>query len=347
MEDSVGTKYEIVKLKTPSAADSAATKDYVDNNAGGDASDWATFSATTDVDMNSNRMTNLADATAGTDALNRNTADGRFLRRDGNNSMSGKINMSGNNITNVGGTGDPKFDVATKEYVQNNATGGSSLYYNVKDNGATGDGSTDDTSAINSTITQADNNGGGTVYFPVGDYNITEVEITANNITLLGEGAKSRLLGDLQANDADKLGVHHMTIFRGSIDMLGNNIHMSDIRMDRGGETTPNHTFAKITNDVKITNFDFDLTGPCDVQDGMLTNGVINNPNGDSCHIKNSVAATLTSIAFYGSGTAVVIGNGLINTTGVVLVGCQGNNYTIGNDTGNVKVPSDANNFYG
>jgi hypothetical protein len=64
------------------------------------------------------RIKNLGDATNGTDALNRNTADGRFLRVDGTNSMNANMNMSGNNIININGTNESKFDVANKDYVQ-------------------------------------------------------------------------------------------------------------------------------------------------------------------------------------------------------------------------------------
>jgi len=46
----------------------------------------------------------------------------------------------------------------------------SKLYYNVKDYGALGDGTTDDTEAIQETINTVFANGGGVVYFPIGIY---------------------------------------------------------------------------------------------------------------------------------------------------------------------------------
>jgi hypothetical protein len=48
----------------------------------------------------------------------KSTSDGRFLRLDGNNSMNGNIDMSGNNIVNINNNnGDPKDHVATQDDV--------------------------------------------------------------------------------------------------------------------------------------------------------------------------------------------------------------------------------------
>jgi hypothetical protein len=64
---------------------------------------------------------------------------------------------------------------------------------NVKDYGAVGDGSTDDTSAIQAAFTAAVANGGGTVYFPdtASFYKVTStvnIAATANSVTILGDG---------------------------------------------------------------------------------------------------------------------------------------------------------------
>lgn len=44
------------------------------------------------------------------------------------------------------------------------------MTFNVRDFGAVGDGATDDTEAIQAAIDAAEAAGGGTVYFPAGDY---------------------------------------------------------------------------------------------------------------------------------------------------------------------------------
>lgn len=65
----------------------------------------------------------------------------------------------------------------------------SGMFYNVKDPayGAEGDGSTDDTAAIQAAIDAAEV-GGGVVFFPPGTYKITDSLTIENDLTLLGCG---------------------------------------------------------------------------------------------------------------------------------------------------------------
>lgn len=66
----------------------------------------------------------------------------------------------------------------------------SGIFYNVKSSsyGAVGDGSTNDTSAIQAAITDADVHGGGVVYFPFGTYRITSHLSVPSDVQLLGGG---------------------------------------------------------------------------------------------------------------------------------------------------------------
>ncbi|MEV6155791.1 glycosyl hydrolase family 28 protein [Nonomuraea sp. NPDC052129] len=61
---------------------------------------------------------------------------------------------------------------------------GALAVFNVKDYGATGNGSTNDTSAINSAITAANTAGGGTVQFPSGTYKSANTIHMKSNVTL-------------------------------------------------------------------------------------------------------------------------------------------------------------------
>ena len=62
----------------------------------------------------------------------------------------------------------------------------------VKDFGAVGDGVTDDTAAIQAAITAVGTSGGGTVYFPAGQYNITSgLTIAYSFVQLKGDGRNS------------------------------------------------------------------------------------------------------------------------------------------------------------
>lgn len=67
-----------------------------------------------------------------------------------------------------------------------------SLVLNVKDYGATGNGSTDDTSAINSAIAAANTAGGGTVFFPKGTYIVSsQLTTLGGNVAVSGVGGNS------------------------------------------------------------------------------------------------------------------------------------------------------------
>ena len=71
----------------------------------------------------------------------------------------------------------------------------SGLPYSVKWFGAKGDGTTDDTAAIQAAISATQAAGGGAVWFPAGTYHITDtLNITAGGVTLQGSGTGSTVL---------------------------------------------------------------------------------------------------------------------------------------------------------
>jgi hypothetical protein len=59
---------------------------------------------------------------------------------------------------------------------------------NVRDYGAVGDGTADDTTAIQAAINAANGVGGGTVYLPRGEYKISSALTIYNHIALVGDG---------------------------------------------------------------------------------------------------------------------------------------------------------------
>lgn len=80
-----------------------------------------------------------------------------------------------------------------------NAVPKSSLVFNVKDYGALGNGSADDTTSIQNAINAAQTAGGGTVLFPAGTYMVTPtsspaLSITADGIKLVGTARKKSII---------------------------------------------------------------------------------------------------------------------------------------------------------
>ena len=83
--------------------------------------------------------------------------------------------------------------------------GAATGFSNVKDFGAVGNGTTDDTAAINSAL-----QGGGAVYFPAGTYRVTS-QITVENkgLHMYGDGQASRILFDPSTSGANFLDLRY------------------------------------------------------------------------------------------------------------------------------------------
>lgn len=79
----------------------------------------------------------------------------------------------------------------------------SKIVTNVKDFGAVGDGTTDDTAAIQAAIDAVDNAGGGTITVPTGIYKITSMLTMAGHSTLQGASVHGSVLTVDGATDFD------------------------------------------------------------------------------------------------------------------------------------------------
>lgn len=81
------------------------------------------------------------------------------------------------------------------------AIAGLDCFFNVKDPlyGAVGDGTTDDTTAIQAALTAASAAGGGIVYMPAGTYKTSAVLTMAQTVSLLGSGSRSTLINQSHA----------------------------------------------------------------------------------------------------------------------------------------------------
>lgn len=99
-------------------------------------------------------------------------------------------------LTNAGAK-DFKVDIAgTPTTLREAFATVGAAFVNVKseDYGAVGDGSNNDTSAIQSALDAASAAGGGTVYFPTGTYRTTSALTVAANVSLLGAGPAASIV---------------------------------------------------------------------------------------------------------------------------------------------------------
>lgn len=64
-------------------------------------------------------------------------------------------------------------------------------WFSVKDFGARGDAATDDTAAVQAAITACGAAGGGVVFFPEGEYRVSQITITSSRVQLRGCGDSS------------------------------------------------------------------------------------------------------------------------------------------------------------
>lgn len=83
---------------------------------------------------------------------------------------------------------------------------GTGDFFNVKSFGATGDGTTDDSAAINAAIEAANSAGGGTVYFPYGTYRLLSAITSLNDrgvrlLGVYGDGLMTTGVGAVLVND--------------------------------------------------------------------------------------------------------------------------------------------------
>ena len=76
------------------------------------------------------------------------------------------------------------------------------FFYNIKEMGAKADGVTSDTKVINKAIEEAAASGGGTVYFPAGNYLSGSLHLKSNISLFLEQGAT--LIASSDSNDFDK-----------------------------------------------------------------------------------------------------------------------------------------------
>ena len=161
-------------------------------------------------------------------------------------SAAGVVSIGTPLAVSSGGTGSASATGAqTALQYQTSSTGGVARTYQakmgdiicVKDFGAKGDGSTDDTAAIQAAITAAAANNGGRLYFPKGTYNVTSISITSNDIGIEGDGSEiSAIVGTTVTNNTS------VVSFVGTLGSIINHPYVRKISIGRSNSPTPGST---------------------------------------------------------------------------------------------------------
>jgi len=138
----------------------------------------------------------------------------------------------------------------------NDLPGGS---INVKDYGAVGDGNTDDWSAIQNAINFVGNAGGGVVFFPHGNFAITNTLVVPSYVTIEGSGMGATTISALSGffpQDANLIALENLNGTGYTSGAMGEQITIRDIKLDCTGMPTPsgNGTGRGIANG-NVNNF--------------------------------------------------------------------------------------------
>jgi hypothetical protein len=216
-----------------------------------------------------------------------------------------------------------------------------SWYISVKDFGAVGNGSTDDTAAFQAALNYANSIGGGIVFMPPGRYRKADTAnsslIMYSNTTLCGDGDASVLFFDDNPSVA-RFG-NDMLVANNTSNIAFENFKVEGTALTYLNETNQKQCFTGSNidglrmNNVTITGTRFMATAFSYVKNGVFTNNRLSYCVRDGIRATNSnnivVANNMMSyvsddaIALHSLNTATIPGAGFV-VTGNTLDACQG-----------------------
>ncbi|MFB6518582.1 glycosyl hydrolase family 28-related protein [Streptomyces sp. NPDC056401] len=160
------------------------------------------------------------------------------------------LDKSAVGLANIDNTSDANKPISTAtQTALNNKVAKSELMVNVKDFGAVGNNSNDDTSAINAAI-QSLASTGGIVYLPPGIYKITAHIVLLNGVSLIGAGADATTTkGTIIRQYTPSANGVYMEATTGNL----GNLRISDLRIDTGVTNTGGRGLYLKVNDTGAT----------------------------------------------------------------------------------------------
>lgn len=158
-----------------------------------------------------------------------------------------------NTWATISGSGDMVLASAqtvtgAKTFNANTLLDKGSEVYNVRAYGAVGDGSTDDSTAIQDAIDAAVTAGGGTVFFPRGNYKITTEINLYSHVSL--KGSATGLDASVKGSTITQVTTNtHALLSEITTDVI-KAVTIEDLRIDGPGSTTGNGIYLKNTGDM-------------------------------------------------------------------------------------------------
>ena len=200
-------------------------------------------------------------------------------------------------------------------------------FVSIKEFGAVGDGSNDDTAEIQAAVDYVEDEGGGRVYAPAGSYKITSSIILPANVIFFGDGYSTEFVGP---GDHLKDGEEQYPFF----DIVDcSNVAIRDININGGGSwtSTPFPNYWEAGNSVGFTNRDIGVR--IKRTTGNLSNFEISNCyfTGIAFPIYRLGSGTVSNVCFK-DNTCINIGEGCrflsmdnVLISGNIVIGVEGN----------------------
>lgn len=263
--------------------------------------------------------------TAATSFIVPEPVDGNYLQWSG--TSGSLINVSAlAGTTNITATGTTTARTAENRFAD---------VFNVKDFGAVGDGSADDSPAISAAFTAANTAGGGTVYFPAGTY-LMETNATGNNnyminlsgfdyIHIKGDGMFNTVikagddvnLGGISCPDVNYLQITDIKIDCDEVNQSVNSKGVDGIRTERAEYIILDRVWIANTIGYGFSEgADYTEQG---LKKFIMSNCIISNTSSDGMDIKNREYANadleISNCLFFGISR---------NDTGSSVIDCRG-----------------------
>jgi hypothetical protein len=188
--------------------------------------------------------------------------------------------------------------------------------FNVRDFGAKGDGSTDDTTSIQSALAAANTAGGGTVNLPAGTYVISSALTLFSHIRLSGVGHSSVITTPVMTGT----GINLLSGQGTSVSPL-TDIEICDLKLDGSNVTPPSYNssqgkgmYMSYLKRLKIHGVNVYNTWASGIGTDFLVDSVI-----DRCIVENCGRGWTTGQV---GGSGIGIGTGVFATESFVVSNC-------------------------